>query len=184
MRRGSFAGSVVVWTILSTSFLVLTSSAVTFNRYQVPHGIAPHGNRDLELWWSQTYTDSGFSLVAGTGLNQLDRLAKSLCEDHANPFGYPMSDLQLVYDYLAFPDPNHAAPYDTSAAEPIGFLVSQNPQSIGSPDDDHIDLYLYAPNTKTTFYYYWKDPAHPNAGDLTANYGETWSHFHSAAEDT
>ena len=156
---------------------------VPFTVYRVPKSIAPHAHRDIEFLVSHTYADSGFSLFTPIGgMNMIDRLGRALCEVHSNPLGYPVSDLELAFDYLTQAPAAHAVYADS------GLYV--NAPQLDPPNANHIDFYLYAPNTKNIFYPSWKDPAHPFVGDAPGdrhaalNHGLWWSDFGSPLEDT
>jgi hypothetical protein len=69
--------------------------------YRSPLLVRPLANRDIEFLWSQHYQDLGAPLVEpGPGDNDLDRLADAICKDPHNPFGFPATDIRLIFDYL------------------------------------------------------------------------------------
>ena len=153
--------------------LQFTDSILPFHLYKVPVFRSTHGNRDLEFLWSDTYAQQGKPLVppGSTDENDLDRFAKTICEQQfSNPFGFPYTDIQLVYDYL-----NARLSYRDSLYNPntsfIGFRVA-------SPDPDsdrtHVDTYLYEP-TLDKYVFGQNNP-------LAA--GQYPSSFTSAAEDS
>jgi len=126
-----------------------TAAPVIFHPYRSPATLFPHANRDLEFLWSDTYR-SAFNkpLDAGAfGLNDLDLFSKTIAEEYANPFGFPMTDVQIVYDYLNFPDATRSPTYNasTTAADSIGFMVGIGATFARPADRAHVDTYLYAP---------------------------------------
>lgn len=170
-----------------------TSATVLFHPYRSPATVFPHANRDLEFLWSDTYI-SAFNkpLTAGAlGLNDLDLFSKTIAEEYGNPFGYPMTDIQIVYDYLSFPHASRSSTYNysTTAADSIGFMVLGS-LTARPADRAHIDTYLYAPR-------FSHDPAddfyEPNTSyaagcyDVSTyncrNYGQWTSFFFSDSED-
>lgn len=172
-----------------------TAATITFHPYRSPATLFPHANRDLEFLWSDTYV-SAFNKrldAGGFGLNDLDLFSKTIAEEYANPFGFPMSDVQIVYDYLNFPHASRSATYNasTTAADTIGFMVLGS-TTARPADRAHVDTYLYAPR-------FSHDPAddsyEPNTAypsgcyDVTnywagcKNYGQWTSFFFSDSED-
>lgn len=117
-----------------------------FNLYRVPQERNVYANRDLEYLWSQTYANLGAPLVPpGSGeVNDLDRLGITVCFTQSNPFGFPFSDIRLIYDYLNLD--NLTYNNDPNPASGPGFLFRQPPAGpLPDADRNHIDSYLYYP---------------------------------------
>ena len=128
-----------------------TDSFLPFRFYKVPAFRSPLGRRDLEFLWSDTYAQSPQNkpLVppGSNEENDLDRFAKTLCEQRSNPFGFDYSDIQLVYDYFSVrglsyrpdttydDDPNH-----------VGFRVADPVPPEADAERTHVDTYLWEPN--------------------------------------
>jgi hypothetical protein len=104
-----------------------------------------------------------------------------------------MTDLQIAYDYLAFPDPERGA-YDTTCAN-TGFIMKQSSPPGSVAERSHVDTYLYAPaiNRTPTSPWYEPDLSIPTGCYDTAppdwpygcgkNYGVRTSPFTSPEED-
>lgn len=154
---------------------VFGNHSAIWNIYRTPAVRNALGHRDLEFLWSPTYNALGKPIVSAgdTAENDLDRYGKTICETHHNPFGFGLSDIQLVYNYLNFA----GAAYSTIPSLP-GFICAIPDTAFpelggirhiyGTPDKDHIDTYLYYPTLDTG----------------GSNYGKTPSDFLSANEDT
>src|SRR5262249_31444450 len=118
------------------------ATRIPFHFYR--SSVSPLAYRDIEFLWSDTYLNAfNRPLVpAGGGTNDLDRLATSICVEYENPFGFPMSDIQLLHDYLVFPDPDRTIyTYDTNPANPGFQIVAVT----GQPDRNHVDSYIHVP---------------------------------------
>jgi hypothetical protein len=127
---------------------------VPFHIYRAqPPTQFPHANRDLEFLWSDTYVSAfNKSLESGApGQNDLDLFSKTIAEEYGNPLGFPMTDIQIVHDYLCFPEATRSSTYNPSTSPgDIGFLVGVtrsgfDPGATSPEDRGHIDTYLYVP---------------------------------------
>lgn len=150
---------------------VQVDSSKIFFRYRVPDQISSRAKRDLEFLWSPRYQQLGVPLNPNNGSeNDLDRLGKAIADiPPKNPFGFPLTDIQLVFDYLNFAN----ATYNPSP-DPVsgpGFVLAGF-ANYDTLNRSHVDTYLwlYGPNGD--------DPAGVFRGR-----GHTPSDFTSANED-
>ena len=118
-----------------------------FHRYQVPDTRSRLAHRDIEFFWSDTYRGLGKPLVppgGGEEENDLDRLGITECTDISNPFGFPFTDIQMVYDYFNVPIPGFPGFRDTvyTIGEQFpGFRVAAKDDP--SDENDHVDTYIW-----------------------------------------
>lgn len=145
-----------------------TQTTPTFTPYRVPSTLSTRANRDLEFLWSSTYPDL-FAISGAALQGELDQYGITICETYQNAFGFPMTDIQLVHDYLGQRVSYRDSTY--SPTGPIGFRVKQ--PSYPDADRSHIDTYVYAPK-------YGSFP-----GDDPSNYGRfpAYTAFDYSQED-
>lgn len=102
--------------------------------------------RDLEFLWDSLYTD-GITEDAETTLNNF---AAALVDSLGNnPFGIPVSDFHLVYDYFRREGDRYPSdPRDTTSVV-IGWadrLAEGDTVSTYNPSDrSHVDVYIFSP---------------------------------------
>jgi hypothetical protein len=147
----------------------LADTTRAFRQYRVPDTRSPLARRDLEFFWSETYATRGAPLDPDNGFteNDLDRYGKTLCDSKSNPFGFLLSDIQLVADYFNFA----GGTYNTDPLQ-NGFLVNQSTYPL--LDRSHIDTYLYVP---------FVSQADPGDAPSLGNRGTAPSDFTSSNED-
>ena len=114
-----------------------------FYRYRVPESQSALARRDIEFLWSPRYQLLSKPLDPGTAAeNDLDRLGKSISQiSQTNPFSFPFTDIQLVYDYLNFAN----ATYNQFPALGPGFVIAGTSPAYDIPNRSHVDTYLYYP---------------------------------------
>jgi hypothetical protein len=141
----AFAGGMGISSAADT-LIDPASQAVTnkpFHLYEVPLARSPLANRDLEFLWSDRYKQL-LKPLATADENDLDRLGRTLCEIHQNPFGFEHSEIQLAYEYL-----------NVRVTDPAAFrdsLYRTNPDSTGfriyalsdpADENNHADVYIF-----------------------------------------
>ena len=129
---------------LQTSAYPMNSTP--FHLYKARLDRAPHANRDYDFLWSDTYKSRFHTpldtLTGPEQINDLQRLAEAAADlPGANPFGLPMTKLELTYNYLARRDSIRDDRYNPSLFAPVGFRVLQ--RSYPDAERNHLDVYLY-----------------------------------------
>ena len=143
LRPQRVAAAALALCLLGTSAV---ASAQVFDEVFYPYKPnVPHGKRDIEFHWSDTYRiERGDPPGIPTSVAKtLDQLARHMDEDYSNPMGAQMSDLELVYNYF-FPF-NDTYVRDTTAT--AGFRIPapgfSNLVSLDPRDTTHLDVYIY-----------------------------------------
>ncbi len=100
--------------------------------------------RDLELCWDARYPGG----LSNDARATLDNFAKTLVEQFgSNPFGIPVSDFHLVYDYFRYQGMpyNTSDPRDSTSVKLGHPLWAPDIESYNNADRSHADHYLWDP---------------------------------------
>ncbi len=154
--------------------LAVAASAQTYPVFHPYRPSGPHGHRDIEFQWSDSYriARGGGAPITPAEARTMDRLAQTMCEDYSNPIGSQMSDVELVFNYF-FP---FGDVYDRNPASPVGireawlYGAGYSVQPLAG-DTTHIDVYIYAPGDL-------------DQGGYSYTVGMCPSAYSSATEDT
>lgn len=159
-----------------------------FHLYKPRADRSRRANRDYDFLWSDTYR-SRFrtpldSLSGAEQINDLQRLAENAAEVWANPLGLAMTNIELVYNFLAAQASYRDSVYDRSPDASVGFRVAQ--PSYSDDERKHIDAYFYAPSFvgQGQWSSYHGDGGSDAEDGWTSNYGSYPSGYLSSAEDS
>lgn len=179
-RHAMPAGVTADFSACGTDTAVITViDSVDFHPHKVPQIRSLLAHRDLEFHWSDRYA-SLFNRPLDAPRtpstdSDLDLLGLTLCQDAgAGAFGFPITFIRLVYDYLLAPGFGRPSNYITDPDATLG-IVCPFP-TYGDLDRNHADTYVYAPP-------FSGDPLWRNGDPYPGDGGNPYPQYPSAFRD-